>query len=655
MLVAVRPRVLWAGNDIATSVSLSQDGDPVTFQSTDYILVEQLVVATGVITELEEGVHYSISPTSVDPGADSPAVLTRLAGALPSGTVWAVLRQQPLASDLDLPPTVEFSDDIEAAIDRLAEIAQETDDAADRALKISRFDDVSAIDTELPPVDGNGGKLLALNDDETGFEYVSTDLDIDIGTVTTGAAGSSAAATLTGTAPDLTLNLTIPRGDPGATGAGTGDLLAANNLSDVAVAATAFSNIKQAASTTATGVVELATDTEAAGGTTNDTTRTITTDHLHKARADVASATTTDLGAVASNFARITGTTTITSLGTAAAGVWRDVTFDGALTLTHNATTLIIPGGANITTAQNDRMRVRSLGSGNWTVLSYVKASGAPLVVATAAQTHDGSGFSSTLPTVASVLWAAVADVASAATTAIGATNSHLVRITGTTTITSFGTITAGTRKKGRFAGALTLTHNATSLILPGGASITTAAGDTFEAVSEGSGNWRVLWYQKADGTAVSSSGSGKLVTRAYGEYATNADLTTQMPYDDSIPQNTEGDLVLTVAITLASASNRLRVHISGFGATDAPRLCCALFRDTVADALVAWAVGGPGGEKAIDHTFEYAPSLTGSHDFKLRVGPSSIDGTARLNGDLTGRAFGGVAAVKMVLEEISP
>ena len=49
----------------------------------------------------------------------------------------------------------------------------------------------------------------------------------------------------------------------GDTGAGTGDLLAANNLSDVASAATAFGNIKQAASATATGVVELATDAEA--------------------------------------------------------------------------------------------------------------------------------------------------------------------------------------------------------------------------------------------------------------------------------------------------------------------------------------------------------------------------------------------------------
>ena len=48
---------------------------------------------------------------------------------------------------------------------------------------------------------------------------------LSIGTVTTGPAGTEAAATITGTAPNQTLNLTIPRGDTGAAGSGTGDLL----------------------------------------------------------------------------------------------------------------------------------------------------------------------------------------------------------------------------------------------------------------------------------------------------------------------------------------------------------------------------------------------------------------------------------------------
>ena len=53
-----------------------------------------------------------------------------------------------------------------------------------------------------------------------------------------------------------------------------GALLSANNLSDVASASTAFTNIKQAATTSATGVVELATQAEAQAKT--DTTRALT-------------------------------------------------------------------------------------------------------------------------------------------------------------------------------------------------------------------------------------------------------------------------------------------------------------------------------------------------------------------------------------------
>jgi hypothetical protein len=99
------------------------------------------------------------------------------------------------------------------------------------------------------------------------------------------------------------------------------------------------------------------------------------------------------------------------------------------------------------------------------------------------AMLRDGVGFSEE------------ADVASAATCSIGAVNSMLVRITGTTTITSFGTTYNGPRFI-RFADALTLTHNASTLILPGGANITTAAGDTCIATPI-SGGWRVSAYQK--------------------------------------------------------------------------------------------------------------------------------------------------------------
>jgi hypothetical protein len=68
----------------------------------------------------------------------------------------------------------------------------------------------------------------------------------------------------------------------------------------------------------------------------------------------VASAATTDIWAIDGNTVHITGTTTITSFGTAPrVGAWRKVIFDGALTLTDGAN-LNLPGAANITTSTDD-------------------------------------------------------------------------------------------------------------------------------------------------------------------------------------------------------------------------------------------------------------------------------------------------------------
>src|SRR3990167_4220918 len=63
-----------------------------------------------------------------------------------------------------------------------------------------------------------------------------------------------------------------------------------------------------------------------------------------------------------------------------ASGVERTVRFTGALTLTHNGTSLILPSAANITTAADDTAIFRSLGSGNWLCISYKKADGPALV-----------------------------------------------------------------------------------------------------------------------------------------------------------------------------------------------------------------------------------------------------------------------------------
>lgn len=93
----------------------------------------------------------------------------------------------------------------------------------------------------------------------------------------------------------------------------------------------------------------------------------------------IASAATCDLGSLNETFLTITGTTTITSFGTVSDGIYKFVTFSGALTLTYNATSLILPGAANITTVAGDTAMFRSLGAGNWKCMQYERASGAPI------------------------------------------------------------------------------------------------------------------------------------------------------------------------------------------------------------------------------------------------------------------------------------
>ena len=92
-------------------------------------------------------------------------------------------------------------------------------------------------------------------------------------------------------------------------------------------------------------------------------------------------------------------------------------------------------------------------------------------------------------------------DVASAATADIGIQNTNFIRITGVTGITSFGTNYRGPRFI-RFSGALTLTNSAT-LVLPGGADITTDAGATAIAYPIGnpSAGWIVAAYRAGNST----------------------------------------------------------------------------------------------------------------------------------------------------------
>jgi hypothetical protein len=145
--------------------------------------------------------------------------------------------------------------------------------------------------------------------------------------------------------------------------------------------------------------------------------------------------------------------------------------------------------------------------------------------------------------------------LASASTTDLGSVDAHVLNITGTTTITSLGTVSAGIRRKVWFTGALTLTHNGTSLILPTASNITTAAGDSAEFLSLGSGNWRCLWFQRASAVLPASLSTGLFLTNN----GTTTSWATPAASLSSLTAATTGS-------TLANGANLIAWNWTGLG-----------------------------------------------------------------------------------------
>ena len=132
--------------------------------------------------------------------------------------------------------------------------------------------------------------------------------------------------------------------------------------------------------------------------------------------------------------------------------------------------------------------------------------------------------------------------LASATATDIGGQNSLYVSVTGTTTITGFGTNYNGPRFVS-FTGALILTHSAT-LVIPGAANITTAAGDACIVVPI-SGGWKIVSYDKYSGLPTSTTG--------LAASGANNDITSLAALA-SVPS------VVTTAITTATPASSATV-----------------------------------------------------------------------------------------------
>lgn len=131
---------------------------------------------------------------------------------------------------------------------------------------------------------------------------------------------------------------------------------------------------------------------------------------------------------------------------------------------------------------------------------------------------------------------------------------------------------------------------------------------------------------------------------------------TTVIPADDTIPQITEGDQYMTLAITPKATTSRLVIEatvLMSHTGTNANLIVC-LFQDAVSNALAAIGTLQPlaTGFMTIPIRHEMAAGTTSSTTFRIRAGSSSA-GTTTFNGASAGRFFGAITKSSLKITEV--
>jgi hypothetical protein len=156
---------------------------------------------------------------------------------------------------------------------------------------------------------------------------------------------------------------------------------------------------------------------------------------------------------------------------------------------------------------------------------------------------------------------------------------------------------------------------------------------------------------------AAAAAAASKVVQMVNVQTEAVATGTTVMPLDDTIPQNTEGDQYMSLAITPTNASNVLVIEVQLYGGISViTSFVSALFVDTTANALAAGfiVVGGANYTTALGLRHNVIAGTTSSLTFKVRIGPAD-PATLTFNGGATNRRLGTTPKSSMTITEYTP
>jgi hypothetical protein len=147
---------------------------------------------------------------------------------------------------------------------------------------------------------------------------------------------------------------------------------------------------------------------------------------------------------------------------------------------------------------------------------------------------------------------------------------------------------------------------------------------------------------------------TGKIVQRDETRANTSSTGTTVLPFDNTTPQNTEGDQYLSKAFTGTSGLNILEVDINvTVSSSVINNMTAALFKDANAGAFCARGVSAAAANNNVTISFLYTEQpATSSVTYKLRCGGNGA-GTTTFNGNAGGGLFNGSMNSYMKFTEI--
>jgi hypothetical protein len=137
-----------------------------------------------------------------------------------------------------------------------------------------------------------------------------------------------------------------------------------------------------------------------------------------------------------------------------------------------------------------------------------------------------------------------------------------------------------------------------------------------------------------------------------------NAQTTSvsAIPWDNTVPQSSEGTEFLSISITPANVNNKLRIDVTVYGSTSSGNMTAALFQDSGASAIAAVgrnAINTAGGLFPLCLTYYMTAGTISSTTFRVRAGVAS--GTFYFNHEVSfATLFGGALYSSITVTEIS-